>query len=57
MERKVYPCKLQVAEHGFNGFSRILRIGSWENISRLVIYADKIREIRVNPQKSVFHCP
>ncbi|MCL2047875.1 MAG: hypothetical protein FWG87_04015 [Defluviitaleaceae bacterium] len=33
MDYKLYPCKLRVMGHGFNGFSRILRIGSWENIS------------------------
>ncbi|MCL2047888.1 MAG: hypothetical protein FWG87_04080 [Defluviitaleaceae bacterium] len=32
MECKFYPCKLKLAEHGFDGFSRIWRIGSWENI-------------------------
>ncbi|MCL2047882.1 MAG: hypothetical protein FWG87_04050 [Defluviitaleaceae bacterium] len=31
VEYRGYPCKLRVAEHGFGGFSRILRIGSWEN--------------------------
>ncbi|MCL2049059.1 MAG: hypothetical protein FWG87_10065 [Defluviitaleaceae bacterium] len=29
MEYSVYPCKLRVGEHGFDGFSRISRIGSW----------------------------
>ncbi|MCL2048125.1 MAG: hypothetical protein FWG87_05300 [Defluviitaleaceae bacterium] len=33
VEYSFYPCKLRVMEHGFNGFSRIWRIGSWENIS------------------------
>ncbi|MCL2047955.1 MAG: hypothetical protein FWG87_04430 [Defluviitaleaceae bacterium] len=28
MECKFYPCKLKVAEHGFDGFSRIGRIRS-----------------------------
>ncbi|MCL2047193.1 MAG: hypothetical protein FWG87_00555 [Defluviitaleaceae bacterium] len=34
-------------EHGFNGFSRIWRIGSWENISR---FSNLHRQ---NPRKSV----
>ncbi|MCL2047201.1 MAG: hypothetical protein FWG87_00600 [Defluviitaleaceae bacterium] len=33
VEWKFCPCKLRIVERGFNGFSRIWRIGSWENIS------------------------
>ncbi|MCL2048890.1 MAG: hypothetical protein FWG87_09200 [Defluviitaleaceae bacterium] len=32
VEYGLYPCKLRILEHGFNGFSLIWRIGSWENI-------------------------
>ncbi|MCL2048718.1 MAG: hypothetical protein FWG87_08320 [Defluviitaleaceae bacterium] len=31
-EWELYPCKLRVMGRGFNGFTRISRIGSWENI-------------------------
>ncbi|MCL2048826.1 MAG: hypothetical protein FWG87_08870 [Defluviitaleaceae bacterium] len=30
---RFYLCKLRVMEHGFGGFTRIRRIGSWGNIS------------------------
>ncbi|MCL2047287.1 MAG: hypothetical protein FWG87_01045 [Defluviitaleaceae bacterium] len=33
VEYRFYPCRLKVIGHGFNGFTRISRIGSWENIS------------------------
>ncbi|MCL2048866.1 MAG: hypothetical protein FWG87_09075 [Defluviitaleaceae bacterium] len=55
-EYKFYPCKLKVVERGFNGFARIWRIGSWENISP---FSNLRGQNPRNPRKSVksvFNC-
>ncbi|MCL2048358.1 MAG: hypothetical protein FWG87_06490 [Defluviitaleaceae bacterium] len=44
---------LKAIKHGFNGFSQITRIGSWEN-PRKSVQSDKIRGNPRESAKSVF---